>query len=273
MLQRQYHGEDRPLKKVLPSLFPELTYSEICAILRRKDLKLCGKRVSDASLIAHDGDEIIVYPKKKKSVTVVYEDEHILVANKPKGIASAGESSFETLVKSEFGEGVTLMHRLDTNTDGLLLFAKNAVSEKELYTAIKDGAITKGYRAEVYGHPRIYEDTVLKYYYRKSETDKRAYLSDTPKQGYVPVELTFRVIAESEKSSTLYVTIHKGKMHQIRAMLAFYGYFILGDGKYGKDTVNKSLGIKKHLLTATDLVFHLPSNSPLSYLNDVNISL
>ena len=273
MLERQYHGEDRPLKKVLPSLFPELPYSEICAILRRKDVKLCGKRVSDGTLLVQDGNVILLYPKKKKSVLVVYEDEHILVANKPKGIPSQGEGSFETIVKSEFGEGVTLMHRLDTNTDGLLLFAKDPIAEKELFTAIKHGAVTKGYRAEVYGHPRVYEDTTLRFFYRKNEADKRACISDNAKVGYVPIELSFRVIAESEQSSTLYVTLHKGKMHQIRAMLAYYGFFILGDGKYGNDTVNKSLGIKRHLLTATDLEFHLPGSSPLAYLNDVTISI
>ena len=273
MLQRQYHGEDRPLKKVLPSLFPELTYSEICALIRRKDVKLGGKRISDGNLIICDGDEITVYPKKKKSVKVIYEDENVLVAYKPKGIASAGDSSFESMVKSEYGENMVLMHRLDTNTDGLLLFAKNDTAERELYAAIKQGAVVKGYRAEVYGHPRVYEDTTLCYYYRKNETDKRAYLSESERQGFVPVELTFRVIAETERSSTLYVTLHKGKMHQIRAMLAFYGFFILGDGKYGNDLINRSLGIKKHLLTATDLAFQLPRTSHLAYLNDVSISI
>ena len=273
MLQRQYHGEDKPLKKVLPSLFSELTYSEICATLRRKDVKLGGKRVSDGSLIVRNGEEIAVYPKKKKAVKVVYEDDNILVANKPKGIASSGESSFESLVKAEYGENTILMHRLDTNTDGLLLFAKNPTAERELYAAIKKGEITKGYRAEVYGHPRVYEDTLLRYYYRKNETDKRACISETERSGYIPVELTFRVIAEGEDSSTLAVSLHKGKMHQIRAMLAHYGYFILGDGKYGDDSVNRSLGIKRHLLTATELTFHLPRSSELSYLNETSITL
>ena len=71
----------------------------------------------------------------------------------------------------------------------------------------------------------------------------------------------------------LHVVIHKGKMHQIRAMLAHYGYFILGDGKYGDDRVNRRLGINKTRLTAISVEFDLPEASPLAYLNKVRISL
>ena len=273
MITRQYHGEDKPLKKVLPSLFSEISYSELCATLRRKDVKIGGKRVADGSLVVREGEEITIYPKKKKQIVVVYEDDNILVVNKPKGIPSQGEVSFETSVKSELGEELVLMHRLDTNTDGLLLFAKNSETERELYAAMKSGSIAKGYRAEVYGHPRVYEDTVLRYYYKKSEAEKRAYISESEKAGYLPVELTFRVTAEKERTALLYISLHKGKMHQIRAMLAYYGYFIVGDGKYGNDSINKELGVKRHLLTAVELSFHLPKTSPLSYLNDITISL
>ena len=273
MFRRQYRGEDRPLRKILPSLFPEVPYSELCALIRRKDVKINDKRVGDGSLIVTEGDEISVYPKKKKDIAVVYEDENIMVCNKPKGIASNGVGGYESLVRAQVGENVVLMHRLDTNTDGLLLFAKNPLAEKELFQAIKNGFVEKVYHAEVYGHPKVFEDCHLLYYYKKNEEEQRALISRTPREGYVPVELTFHVLQEKEQSSLLQVTLHKGKMHQIRAMLASYGFFILGDGKYGDDHVNKMLGIKRHLLTATEIKFHFSPKAKLFYLNTVPIAI
>ena len=272
MIQRQYSGVDKTLKKVLPTLFPELSYSEIFALLRKKDVKVDGVRCCDAERVVSDGANITVYPRAAKRVKVLYEDEHLLACYKPKGIASTGEGSFEDVVSAEKG-AVTLLHRLDTNTDGVLLFAKDALTETELIRSMKEGEIEKVYTAEVYGHPRVYTETSLRYYYKKNEEEKRAILSAEPRPGYIPVELTFKVVKEGEESSTLEVRLHRGKMHQIRAMLAHYGYFILGDGKYGDDTVNKRLGIKKHLLTARAVIFRLPKESPLHYLNTLTITI
>jgi len=272
MITRQYQGEDKALRKILPVLFPELSYAEICALFRRKDVKVDGVR-KGGDFVVSDGMTVSVYPRKKKEIKVVYEDENLLVAYKPKGIASAGASSFETVVKEEKGEHCVLMHRLDTNTDGVILFAKNAQTEAELFRAMKDGEIVKHYVAEVYGHPPAGKEISLRYYYRKDEEEKRAIISKTEKSGYLPVELTFKVIEVKDRSALLSVELHKGKMHQIRAMLAAYGYFILGDGKYGDDEVNRALGVKRHLLTAVDFDFHLPQNSLLSYLNGIRISL
>ena len=273
MLSRAYRGEEKPLKRILPELFKEIPYSEICALLRRKDVKVDGKRVSDGNFSVSDGSEIIIYPRIKKSVIVVYEDEHILVCNKPKGIPTTGENSYEMLVKAEKGDSLVVMHRLDTNTDGLLLFAKDKVAQEEIFKAIKDGRIEKGYIAEVYGHPRAQEETTLRYFYKKNEEEKRAIISKEARPAFLPVEISIRVLREKEDTSVLHVTLHKGKMHQIRAMLAAYGYFIVGDGKYGNDQINKCLCVKKHLLTATELHFHFSANSPLFYLNSQKVSL
>lgn len=273
MLSRAYRGEEKPIKRILPELFKEIPYSEICALLRRKDVKVDGKRVSDGNFLVSAGSEIIIYPRIKKSVVVVYEDERILVCNKPKGIPTTGDDSYETLVKAEKGDSLVVMHRLDTNTDGLLLFAKDKVAEEEIFKAIKDGKIEKGYIAEVYGHPRVQGETTLHFFYKKNEEEKRGVISKEARAGFLPVEITIRVLREKEETSVLRVTLHKGKMHQIRAMLAAYGYFIVGDGKYGNDQINKCLGFKKHLLTATELIFHFPDSSPLFYLNNKKISL
>ena len=269
MLERSYLGSEKPIKKILPELFPELTYSEICAILRRKDVKLDGKRVSGEQRVS--SGKISVYPRAKKSIKVLYEDDRLIACYKPKGIAS--QPAFETLVKNEKGENCVLMHRLDTNTDGVLLFAKDPIAEREIFSAMKEGRIEKIYSAEVYGFPPIKGEIELSYYYKKIESEGRAAISHFPKEGFVPVSIFVSVERVKEDSSVLKVRLHKGKMHQIRAMLAEFGYFILGDGKYGDDRINKALGVKKHLLTATSISFSFPEKSELFYLNEVVISI
>lgn len=272
MLERQYFGDERPLKKVLSSLFPEVSYSELRACLRRRDVKVDGVRTSSDSVTVRDGCTVTVYPKTTKEIKILYEDDALLACYKPKGIASEGALSFETSVRAIRPEA-RLTHRLDTNTDGVILFAKTDYSYREICAAMKEGLIEKEYLAEVYGHPSVTGEVALDYFYKKDAEKARATISDRPRQGFIPVRISFSVLERKEASTVLLVRLHKGKTHQIRAMLAHYGCFILGDGKYGKDDVNRALGVKKTLLTARAVRFAFPSESHLSYLNEIVISL
>ena len=98
-------------------------------------------------------------------------------------------------------------------------------------------------------------------------------ISESPKEGFLPVSIFVSIDKRKEHSTVLRVRLHKGKMHQIRAMLSAFGFFILGDGKYGDDRINKMLGIKKQLLTATSVTFSFSEKSELFYLNGKTISL
>ena len=271
MIERRYYGQQKPLKRVLPELFPELGYSEIVACARRRDIKVDGARVTLDALIG-DNSLVTIYPKNKKKIRVIYEDDNVLACYKPKGVRSEGEVSFATVVAAENGDA-RLMHRLDTNTDGVLLFAKNDVAYNEIFNAMKAGTIRKEYFAEVYGVPEARGEVSLDYYYKKDLDHGRALVVDHPKDGYIPVHLSFSVIERKAETALLHVVIHKGKMHQIRAMLAHYGYFILGDGKYGSDRVNRMFGVAKTRLTACAVEFSFPTGSPLNYLNSIRISL
>ena len=271
MIERRYSGSEKPLKRVLSELFPEVSYSETVACLRRRDVKVNGVR-AHGDLLLFGGELITIYPKKTKEITVLYEDEDILACYKPKGVASEGDISFSSMVIAEKGN-VRLMHRLDTNTDGILLFAKNEVAFDEIFSAMKEGRITKEYRAEVYGVPSDKGERILNYYYKKDEKNERAVISDHAQEGFIPVTLSYRVIERKVESAVLCVVIHKGKMHQIRAMLAHHGYFILGDGKYGSDKVNRMLGVKKTLLTACAVTFDFPPDSPLARLNTLRLEI
>ena len=271
MIERRYYGQQKALKKVLPELFPEIGYSEISACIRRRDVKVDGARVS-SDFSVKDASLVTIYPKKKKELRVLFEDDNLLACRKPKGIASEGEGSFETLVRALYPEA-RLLHRLDTNTDGVILFSRTEVAYRELFDAMKNGLIEKEYFAEVYGHPNVDGEVVLDYYYRKDAEKGRATIFDRPQAGFVPVRISFSVLERKEESTVLIVKLHKGKTHQIRAMLAHYGFFILGDGKYGSDEVNRRLGVKKTLLTACAVRFFFPPSAFLSYLNDITISL
>ena len=271
MIERKYLGQEKALKRVLSELFPEVGYSEISACARRRDIMVDGVRTSLDAVIK-SGSVVTIYPKNKREIKVIYEDDNLLACYKPKGIASEGEVSFYTLVVAAKGN-VRLMHRLDTNTDGVLLFAKNDVAYRELYDAMKSGSIRKEYLAEVYGVPQEIGEVSLDYYYKKDIEHGRAIISDLPKEGFVPVHLSFIVRERKSESAVLHVVIHKGKTHQIRAMLAHYGHFILGDGKYGSDKVNRMLGVTKTRLTACAVEFAFPKGSTLSYLNAIRISI
>ena len=271
MIERRYSGAEKPLKKVLSVLFPEVSYAELAACARRRDIKVDGVRASLDDVI-HDQSVVTVYPKKKRPVKVLYEDDDVLACYKPKGIASEGDVSFLTVVTTEKGN-VKLLHRLDTNTDGILLFAKTDLAYNELFDAMKNGLIRKEYSAEVYGVPPMQGEVSLDYYYKKDAEHGRALISDTPKEGFIPVHLSFIVQERKMETALLRVVIHKGKMHQIRAMLSHFGYFILGDGKYGSDRVNRMYNVTRTLLTACAVQFNLPAASPLSYLNSIRISL
>ena len=271
MIERRYDGADKPLKRALSELFPEVSYSELSACLRRRDVKVDGARAAGDFLLKK-GAVVRIYPQKTREIKVLYEDADLLACYKPKGIASEGDLSFSTLVTAERA-GVILMHRLDTNTDGILLFAKNEIAYQEIYLAMKEGRIRKEYLAEVYGVPHISGETDLDYYYKKDSARERAMISDVPREGFIPVHLSFSVVEKHDETALLSVVIHKGKMHQIRAMLAHYGCFILGDGKYGSDRVNRLLGVHKTRLTACAVQFSFSPSSPLSRLNDLRIEL
>jgi len=272
MIERLYGGADKPIRKVLSELFPEVPYSEICAALRRKDVKVDRKRVSSDSMVVSSGSTVTIYPKKVKEIKFLYEDDQVFACYKPKGIQSEGSPSFEESVRC-LRPDARLMHRLDTNTDGVLLFTKTPSAYSAVFDAMKEGRITKYYDAEVYGVPPVSKPTELRYYYKKDSEKGRAILSESPKSGFLPVSLRFDIKKRTPNGAILSVEIHKGKMHQIRAMLAFYGYFILGDGKYGSDEINRALGVTKTRLTASAIKFSFPSDSPFAYLNEITISI
>ncbi len=241
-----------------------LKYGEVRKLLDNKDIKVNGKRTGQDLTLAV-GDTVIVYGNfstVKKEISIVYEDQNILIANKDKGINS--DTLFEDL-KQSCGE-LYYIHRLDLNTDGIIVFAKNPVAEKELLQGFKDRTFTKTYLALVYGIPQN-NSAILSDYLIKDSKNSSVKIVKHKVLGALTVKTAYEVVKKGSQTSLLRVTLLTGRTHQIRAHLAFYGHFIIGDGKYGVNAINKQLKASKQQLSSDGITFYFTENSPLYYLN------
>ena len=245
-----------------------VSYSLANKLIRKKDVKVNGVRVK-ADFKTDVGDKIEVYydGEDKRADTVLYQDENVLVVYKPSGITS--EDFYALLCKKYSGVG--FIHRLDQNTDGVMIFSLNADSEKELLYGFKHRTFDKYYLAEVVGTPKKASDELVAYLVKDAEKSE-VRVFDSPVKGSEKIITSYTVLKSSGETSLLEVKLITGKTHQIRAHMAFYGHFIIGDGKYGDNQINKTFKAKYQRLTASKIVFNFNSNL-LSYLNGKEIKL
>lgn len=229
--------------------FGVLSYGKLMRLYRKKDVKVNGKRMS-ANTMLLCGDRVDVYYDGAVRLTVVYADKDILVVDKPVGIESA---DYYEIVKESYSNAL-FVHRLDRNTSGIMVFALNERAYGDLLKAFKERTADKYYLACVYD---FFEEKrgVLTDYLLKDAENGRVKVYKHPHEGAQKIVTGYEEIARGERASVLKVRLYTGKTHQIRAHLAFYGHFILGDGKYGDDRINRAEGIKKQLLRATEIRF------------------
>ncbi len=274
IVNKKYNG--KKLNKFLLDTIPNLSSTLFYKTLRKKDIKINGKRISE-NVTIYENDEICIYISDTLlthaiKLNVFFEDENILILNKPHKLEVTGENSLTLYVHQDYANSSFKpmpCHRIDRNTTGLVLFAKNEKTLTLLLNKFKQHEIEKHYLAWVYGNP--------KHNYKRCEAflfkDKKkscVYISDSPKKGYQKIVTTYQVLEKyPNHTSLLDIEIETGKTHQIRAHLAHLGFPIIGDGKYGINDINRKFGKKYQMLCSYILKFNFKTNSDyLNYLKD-----
>ena len=253
---------DRFLAKAVPLLPASLAQKYI----RLKRIKLGGKRVErDTRLQAGDvlqlyiNDEFFDKPREDNAyltvanpkLSIVYEDEHILLVDKRPGLAVHPHDGAEygrTLIdhiqsylyqkrewrpREENAFTPALCNRIDRNTGGIVIAAKTAEALRVMNQKIKDRELDKRYLAIVEGKLKHTEGT-LKGYLFKDAKKNRVFVTDTPQAGAKSCQTNYRVLASRDGLSLVECELITGRTHQIRAQFAHAGHPLLGDGKYGK---------------------------------------
>ncbi len=291
------------LDKLLAKFLNQAPKSFLYKMMRKKNIVLNGKKCTGNEKLKQ-GDSIKLFfsdetiekfsagtyaiPKKEKinMLPIIYEDEQILLMNKPVGVLSqkakdSDVSAVEILInylmetdqlsKEQFRTfHPSICNRLDRNTSGILVAGKTLPALQEMNRFFKERTIAKYYRCLVKGRVIKSEDYIKGYLVKDQKTNKVSITKKKTEEG-VPIETEYCVIQSNDEVSLLEVHLITGKTHQIRAHLASIGHPIIGDYKYGDKQINEmyrqAYGLKSQLLHAYRL--EMPSsNGSLAYLND-----
>lgn len=278
----------------------DLPMSLLYKSIRLKKIKVNRKR-AEAKTILSEGDTVQCFLdesffekdssrsdsllKITPSLSIVYEDENIILLNKRPGISVHEDehSSSNTLIthvlaylarKGEYSpedeQSFTpaLCNRIDRNTGGIVIAAKNAETLRIMNEKIKNREIDKFYLAAIHGIPEKRSDTVTGYLTKDSKTNTVKIYTKNPPKNAKSIATKYTVIAKKDNTALIEVELLTGRTHQIRAHLAFIGHPLLGDGKYGINKSDRERGYKYQALYSYRLRFSFREDGGiLNYLN------
>jgi len=292
---------DKFVSKITKGMPKSLLYK----FIRTKRIKCNGKRVHEADII-ENGDIIEMYipdeffesevsvadyTRAKITPSIVYEDDNILLCDKKPGILvhlgdegdknTADAAERETLIfaltahlirngefdpKSENSFAPALCNRIDRNTGGIVILAKNASTLRDVNEAIRENRVHKTYLCAVHG--RLEGAKTLTAYHSKNFRTNTVTIHDRKLQGTKEIITKYSALAynKSLDLSLVEISLITGRTHQIRAHMAHVGFPLLGEGKYAKNASDKKLGFSSQALYSCAVSFDF-SESTLKYLN------
>lgn len=277
-------GPERDGQRVdncLMALLKGVPRSLVYRLLRTGQVRVNGKRAKPSVRLAA-GDVLRIPPVRtsehdhgapnqqfveRLESSVIFEDKHFLVLDKPSGVASHGGSgishgAIELMRAARPQEHLDLVHRLDRDTSGVLVLARSRAGLIGLQQLIREGSVTKQYLALLTGTPARAKFDVNQPL-RKSALRGGERMVRVDNDGK-PALTFFREVERYGSASLMYATLATGRTHQIRVHAAFAGHALAGDSKYGERETNKhlrELGLKRLFLHAARFEFELGAHS------------
>lgn len=280
------NDENQRLDKYLKKYLKEAPGSFIYKMLRKKNIMLNGKKAEGTEKLCA-GDEIRLFLAEdtlvkftgegqsvselkfpvKKDLEIIFEDEHLLIINKPAGELSQ-KAEAKDVSMNEYALGYlqekgditeeslkvfkpSVCNRLDRNTSGILIVAKTYQAAREFGAALSQRSVRKYYQCIVKGEVKKAEK--IDGFLWKDEMTNKVEIYKTPKKDAVEIHTAYQPLKYKDGLTLLEVHLITGRAHQIRAHLSSIGHPILGDPKYGDRNLSKKYGVKYQLLHACRL--------------------
>lgn len=295
---------DQRLDKYLTKSFPNLPKALMYKYIRTKRIKVNSKRAEISTRLKvgdvvdlYINDEFFERPPERfdfmsasNKIDIVYEDENILLLNKKAGLLCHPDDReyIDTLItrvkrylyeKGSFNPNDSLsftpalVNRIDRNTTGIVIAAKNADALRILNQKMKDRELHKYYLCIIHGVLNK-KTGILRGYLTKNEDKNLVKVHKEKQDGSKEISTKYKVLDERKKYSLVEVELLTGRTHQIRSHFASIGHPLLGDGKYGTNALNKKSGYKKQCLCSYKLEFDFSTDAGiLNYLNNKSFTI